>query len=95
VISEDRTGDAEIRTLLKRLARPHPSGGDVIERAALLASGSDFPTVMKWIADHSGVAETVACEAPRRGLHGQRQGLSDATKPQTPSRFVLPAEALA
>jgi hypothetical protein len=92
---EDGASDAEIRALLKRLARPHSSGGDVVERAALLASGSDFPTVMKWIADHAGVAETVAREAPRRGLHGQRLGLSDATKPQTPARFVLPAEALA
>jgi hypothetical protein len=94
VSAEDGTGDAEIRALLKRLARPHSSGGDVLERAALLASGSDFPTLMKWIADHAGVAEAVAPEAPRRGLHGQRLGLSNASQPRTPSRFVLPAEAL-
>ena len=93
--SEDGTGDAEIRALLKRLARPHSSGGDVVERAALLASGSDFPTVMEWIADHAGVAEAVAPAAPRRGLHGQRLGLSDGTEPRTPLRFVLPADALA
>ncbi len=89
--AEDGTDDAEIRALLKRLARPHSSGGDVVERAALLASGSDFPAVMEWIADHAGVAEAVAPEAPRRGLHG----LSDGTAPRTPSRFVLPADALA
>ncbi len=93
--AEDEAGDAEIRALLKRLARPHSSGGDVVERAALLASGSDFPTVMKWIADHAGVAEAVAPEDLRRGLHGQRLGLSDATGPRTPLRFVLPADALA
>jgi hypothetical protein len=93
--AEDRAGDAEIRALVKRLARPHSSGGDVVERAALLASGSDFPAVMEWIADHAGVAEAVAPEAPRRGLHGQRLGLSDGGGPRTPLRFVLPAGALA
>lgn len=93
--AEEGTGDAEIRTLLKRLARPHSSGGDVIERAALLASGSDFPSVMKWITDHAGVAEATAPEALRQGLHGQRLGLSDATASRTPSRFVLPADVLA
>jgi hypothetical protein len=95
VSAEEGTGDAEIRVLLKRLARPHSSGGDVVERAALLASGSDFPTVMRWISDHAGVPEAVAPEALRRGLHGQRLGLSDATEPRTPLRFVLPAGALA
>jgi hypothetical protein len=86
--------DVEIHALVKRLARPHPSGGDVVERAALLASGSDFPAVMAWIADHAGVAETMAAEAPR-GLHGPRLGLSGSSGPRTPLRFVLPAGALA
>lgn len=93
--AEDGTGDAEIRALLKRLARPHPSGGDVVERAALLASGSDFPTVMRWIGDHAGVPEAVAPETLGQGLHGRRLGLSGTTEPRTPSRFVLPAGALA
>jgi hypothetical protein len=95
VIAENAAGDAEIRAIVKRLARPHASGGDVVERAALLASGSDFTAVMEWIADHAGVAEAVAPEAPRRGLHGQRTGLSDAVQSRTPLRFVLPAGALA
>lgn len=93
-MSADGTGDAEIRALLKRLARPHSSGGDVVERAALLASGSDFPAVMEWITDHAGVAEAVAPEARRGGLHGQRLVHSDGTAPRTPLRFVLPADAL-
>ena len=93
--AEDPLGDAEIHALLKRLARPHSSGGDVVERAALLASGSDFPAVMAWIARHAGVAEAMASEAPRRGLHGPRVGLSDGAAPRTPLRFVLPAGALA
>ncbi len=93
--AQDTTGDAEIHALVKRLARPHSSGGDVVERAALLASGSDFAAVLVWITDHAGVPEATASEAPRKGLHGQRLGLSGATEPPTPRRFVLPAGALA
>ncbi len=93
--AEDVAGDAEIRALVKRLARPHPSGGDAVERAALLASGGDFAAVMTWITDHAGVAETMASEAPRRGLHGPRLGLSGGAEPRAPLRFVLPAGALA
>jgi hypothetical protein len=95
VSAQDTASDAEIRALVKRLARPHSSGGDVVERAALLASGGDFAAVMAWIADHAGVAEAMAASAPRRGLHGARIGLSDPTEPPTPLRFVLPAGALA
>ncbi len=93
--AQDVAGDAEIRALVRRLARPHSSGGDVVERAALLASGSDFAAVLAWITDHAGVAEVMAPEAPRSGLHGPRVGLSGATEPRTPLRFVLPAGALA
>lgn len=92
--AEDAAGDAETRALVKRLARPHPSGGDVVERAALLASG-DFAAAMAWIADHGGVAEAMVSGAPRRGLHGPRLSLSGGTEPRTPLRFVLPAGALA
>jgi hypothetical protein len=94
VSAEDTARDAEIQALVKRLARPHPSGGAVVERAALLASGSDFPAVMAWIADHAGVAETMVAEPPRRGLHGPRLGLSGTTDQRTPLRFVLPAGTL-
>jgi hypothetical protein len=93
-VSPEPDGDDEIRDLVKRLARPHPTGGDVVERAALLASGGDFAAVLTWIADHAGVPEEAAPEASRRGLHGPRLGLSDATRPRTPARFVLPAGAL-
>jgi hypothetical protein len=50
---------------------------------------------MASIADHAGVAEPMVPEAPRRGLHGWRLGLSGETEPRTPMRFVLPAGALA
>ena len=92
--AQDAAHDAEIHALVKRLARPHPSGGDVVERAALLASG-DFAAAMAWIADHGGVAEAMASEAPRRGLHGPRLGLSGGAETRTPLRFVLPAGSLA
>jgi hypothetical protein len=94
VSAEDMASDAEIRALVKRLARPHSSGGDVVERAAILASGSEFAAVMAWIADHAGVPEAMVAEPPRRGLHGALLGVSGATEPRTPLRFVLPAGTL-
>jgi hypothetical protein len=94
VSAEDPARDAEIQALVKRLARPHPSGGEVVERAALLAAGGDFAAVIAWIADHAGVAETMLREPPRRGLHGPLVGLSGSTDQRTPLRFVLPAGTL-
>ncbi len=91
--AEDSTGEAEIHALVKRLARPHSSGGHVVERAALLASGSGFTAATTWIADHGGVAEARAPLASRRGLHGQRLGLSEGPGQRVPLRFVLPAGA--
>jgi hypothetical protein len=81
----------EISALVARLARPHASGGVVIERAAILAAGTDFRAVMEWIVAH-GQAETLTA-APARGLHGS--GLNDrgATESRAPLRFVLPPGA--
>jgi hypothetical protein len=92
VSSQESSEDAEIQALVKRLARPHSSGGDVVERAALLASGGDFAAVMVWITDHAGVAETIDA-TPSRGLHGPR--LPGGAGSRVPLRFVLPAGALA
>src|ERR1039458_7751494 len=55
--------DSAIRALLSRLARPHASGGLVIERAAILAEGADFPEVLAWITAHDGTPETTAAVA--------------------------------
>ena len=90
--------DDDIRTLVTRLARPHPSGGEVIERAAILAEGDGFAEVMKWIETHGGKPEAAAAAAPRgarHGLHGQR--LTDTSRPgsEKPRRFVLPPGTLA
>jgi hypothetical protein len=95
VSAQDAARDAEIHDLVKPLARPHSSGGDVVERAALLASGSNFAAVMAWIVNHGGVAEVPIPEAPRRGLHGPRLDLSGGSEPRTALRFVLPAGTLA
>lgn len=93
--AEGSSREAEIHALVKRLARPHSSGGDVVERAALLASGRDFTAATEWIAAHGGVGETLAPQASRQGLHGPRLGVSGgAGQQQVPRRFVLPAGAL-
>jgi hypothetical protein len=87
--------DDAIRALLTRLARPHSSGGEVIERAAILAEGADFAAVMAWITAHAGTAEKQVAAAPRHGLHGSRLSYGGGAEPRTQLRFVLPAGALA
>jgi hypothetical protein len=77
------------------LARPHRSGGEVIERAAILAEGAGSAAVIAWITAHAGVPEAVADSAPRHGLHGARLDNRDGAQARTPLRFVLPAGALA
>ncbi|MHB8658559.1 MAG: hypothetical protein ACYC91_11495 [Solirubrobacteraceae bacterium] len=88
--------DLEINALVTRLSRPHPSGGVVIERAAILAAGADFPAVMDWIIAHAGAPDTTPTPTTTRsrGIHGSRLNDGDATASRVPLRFVLPAEAL-
>ena len=86
--------DDAIRSLLTRLGRAHPSGGTVVERAAILAEGADFNAVMTWIAAHGGEPEAEVRKASRSGLHGARVHDSKGTESRTTSRFVLPATAL-
>jgi hypothetical protein len=86
--------ELEITTLVTRLSRPHPSGGVVIERAAILAAGSDSPAIIDWIIAHAGTPETTASTARGHGLHGSRLTGGDAPGSQKPQRFVLPVEAL-
>jgi len=81
--------DDAILAVVKRLARPHPSGGAVIERAAILAEGADFASVMAWIAEHDGRPEARAAPVSSRGLHGSR--LDNFEHGQPPLRYVLPA----
>jgi hypothetical protein len=86
--------DLDIKALVTRLSRPHSSGGVVVERAAILAAGADFPVVMGWITAHSGTPETSASATRSRGLHGARISGGGAIATGAPLRFVLPADAL-
>ena len=63
VVSVD---DDAIRSLVTRLARVHPSGGTVIERAAIVAQGADFEAVMTWIVAHGGKPEAGVDIEPTR-----------------------------
>jgi hypothetical protein len=83
-----------IRSLVRRLARAHPSGGTVIERAAIVAEGTDFEAVMTWIVAHGGKPEASEETSTRHGLHGSRINVSGGSAPRAPSRFVLPTGAL-
>ena len=86
--------DQAIRSLVTRLARAHPSGGSVIERAAIVAEGADARAVVTWIIDHGGTAEATVATSHRRGLHGALLYAGGGSEPRTPSRYVLPAGAL-
>lgn len=86
--------DDAILALVTRLARPHASGGKVIERAAILAEGSDSPAVLDWIMDHAGQPESAVASASKGGLHGSRITDGAGAAPRPPLRFVLPAGTL-
>lgn len=87
--------DGEIRTLLTRLARPHKSGGQVIERAAILAEGAEFPAILAWITAHEGEPEASTAAPAGRGLHSARlNAAAGAADNRTPQRYVLPSATL-
>ena len=86
--------DEAIRSIVTRLSRAHPSGGRVIERAAILAEGADFEAVVAWIVAHGGEPEAVVAKASRSGLHGSRGRDGGGEAPRSPARFVLPPDAL-
>jgi hypothetical protein len=86
--------DAAIRALLRRIARPHASGGQVVERATLLAEGSEFPALLAWITAHAGVGEAGVGATPGKGLHGARMSSAMSGELPKPLRYVLPAGTL-
>ena len=79
-----------IRTTVMRLSRPHPSGGRVIERAAVLAVGAHSAAILTWIDAQGGRAEPLAPSRTTAGLHGL--GRPDVRRPL---RYLIPAVALA
>ena len=88
--------DDAIRTLVIRLSRAHPSGGEVIERAAILAEGADFDAVVGWIIAHDGRPEAkaapsapAACTAPasrRRPALGAHRPATCCRPARSPER---------
>ena len=82
-----------IRAVVARLSRPSPSGGSVIERAAILAEGPESEAIIRWILAHAGQPEANAPAPPARGLHGGRLS-GGAGAERRPSRYVLPAGVL-
>ena len=90
-----REPDDAMRAVVVRLSRPHASGGDVIERAAILAEGGDAAAIVAWIIAHAGEAEATVPKASSRGLHGARLGGDTGATRVNPRRYVLPVGALA
>jgi hypothetical protein len=86
--------DDALRSVITRLARPHPSGGNVIERAAVLAEGARSGALLAWIADHDGQPEALVPVAARGGLHSARLTSGHVADTSAPRRYVLPPGAL-
>ena len=82
--------DDPVRAAVLRLSRAHPSGGRTIERAAILASGTDSGAILAWIDSHDGQPEALAPAAAGRGLHAERAGAVT----RKPLRYLLPSDAL-
>jgi hypothetical protein len=82
--------DDAIRTLVTRLSRADRSGGGTVERAAILAEGSDLAAVEAWILAHGGKPEAAVTAVSGRGVHSS---LNDSRRAETsvPLRYVLPA----
>ena len=79
--------DAASRDLMVRLSRPHPSGGRVLERAAILAEGPASAGVVDWIVGRAATAN--GPRRPQRRSH-RRHRRTDGP----PLRYILVAGAL-
>jgi hypothetical protein len=90
----EHDAEDDIRALVTRLSRPHAAGGQVVERAAILAAGADAAAVLAWVSAHSGEPEEVAPRAEGRGLHSARMSAGDRAGARTPQRYVFPPGAL-
>jgi hypothetical protein len=86
--------DDALRAVVTRLARRHPSGGRVIERAAILAEGAECAAVEAWIIAHRGEPEA-ALSTTRQGLHSPRLTDPLGADQRAPVRYLLPADAFA
>jgi hypothetical protein len=86
--------DDALRLVITRLARPHASGGNTVDRAAVLAEGARSGALLAWIADHDGRPEALAPVAESGGLHSTRLTGDRVADTSAPRRYVLPPGAL-
>ncbi|HMJ32536.1 MAG TPA: hypothetical protein VK501_01365 [Baekduia sp.] len=89
----EQLDDEAIRQLVERLSRRHPSGGAVIERAAIMAEGAKSAAILAWITSHDWEPEEAEAAPTTRaglgGLHGMRQRDIGRSHAQAPRRYVL------
>ncbi len=85
--------DDEIRLLVKRIARRSSKGGATVERATLLAEGSDVGAIEAWLGRVGATPETAA-PAKGAGLYADRVTEREASRTPAPLRWVLPPDAL-
>ena len=85
--------DDAIRSVVRRLSRPHAAGGTVIERAAIVAEGAASASIIAWVIAHAGVPEETVTAEPARGLHGSWLTDRGGSQPRAPRRYLLPAGA--
>ena len=94
-MTDDTTiDDTTIDDVVRRLARKTPSGGHVIERAAVLAEGSHFSDIEAWILKSGGRPEGPDDASADGGIsmHGARSNrIRDEV---VPVRYLLPPGAL-
>jgi hypothetical protein len=81
--------DEAIRAVVARLSRQHPSGGLVIERAAVVAEGAESGAILDWISSHDGQPEDRPAETSAGGLHRGRLDGSGSSIAWTPRRYLL------
>lgn len=86
--------DDPLRTVITRLARPHASGGKVVDRAAILAEGAQSGALLAWITEHDGEPEALVAPPERGGLHSARLADGRAADTSAPRRYVLPPGVL-
>jgi hypothetical protein len=79
--------------LVRRLARPHPSGGTVIERPVILAEGKRSKEILAWIADHGGAPDSTLANVGNKGLHSPSLAAGVERQTTPARRYILPAHA--
>jgi hypothetical protein len=83
-----------IRAIVLRLARRSGSGTYAVERAAILAEGSDCAEIEAWILREGGEPCSNATVPRGQGLHAERANARSAPASAAPLHYVLPASAL-